>query len=293
MTDAHDHAIDAALGWIEANLIQFALPTGPTTETTLKAIKPLGELVLVIDKIAERHSKFEALLKWSWKEFRGGELMLDILIARHDLIVLTTIYASFVNRGFSNPRLDQWIAYLRATAAHEGIEFPRWRRLDVDHALAKLDGERLSADSLRDTWIALRPEPWLMSDDTAYAVTHTLFYITDFGQAGHLLPDDIRDYLYLWLPAWLEISRRQRNFDLFAEWLMVAAYAGFDDIFAKHAAVLVAHQRSDGVFPGPSGSAEALLHDEMPAIRSDFLRNYHTTLVAILALAGLRQPPFD
>jgi hypothetical protein len=288
MADDLKRAISSALSWIRANKSQFALPVGPTSESTLKAIKPLGELSLVLEKIdqGELLANPAELLDWCWAQFRGGDLMLEILQARHDLIVLCTIYASFVQKGYFNRRLSSWIDYLRSTRAHQGIEFPRWRRLDVDHALAKLDGTCLGENPLRDTWIVGLPEPWLMSDDTAYAVTHSLFYVTDFGSTPAALPENVREYLHLWLPAWLEVARRQRNFDLFAEWLMVAAYSGFGEIFDEHAEALISHQRGDGVFPGPTGSAETLLTGEISEVRADFLKNYHTTLVAVLALAS-------
>lgn len=281
-------AIAAALDWVLAHRQEFALPKGPINEETLRELKPLGELVLVAEKLARQGSQFSAvsndILSWAWAEVSEGELLLHILGARPDLIVLATVYASFATCGYANRRLHRLIGNLHQTDACAAIEFPKWRRLDVCHAMASLGGSSFPPDALEGTWISHRPEPWLISDDAAYAVTHEIFYATDYGADSAAVPGEVRDYLRLWLPAWFKIYARLNNYDLFAEFLMVSAYLRLHDCYAAHVGELLQQQAQEGFFPGPPGSAANIISPKTQIPRANFLRNYHTTLVSMLAL---------
>ncbi|MBB5696464.1 hypothetical protein FHS87_004535 [Roseomonas pecuniae] len=247
------------------------------------AFKPIGELVLVSEKMlrTERDELWLKLLEWAWSEFERGDMILRVLTARPDLVVLSTIYASFARSGYTDNRLAGWLSYLEKTTSCSALEFPRWRKLDVEHAFASLNAVMLPKDCLNGTWFAAMPEPWLMTDDLAYATTHAVFYATDFGRYSDALPRRLHEYLGLWLPIWLQLSLEKENFDLYAEWLMVAAYSGHYAIYDEHSTQLLAHQRGDGAFPGPHDCEK---DPESSSRISDFLTNYHTTLVSLLAL---------
>ncbi|HEX6375258.1 MAG TPA: hypothetical protein VFZ91_06020 [Allosphingosinicella sp.] len=282
------HPLARALAWIERHRAEFALPAGPITEATLRALKPLGEMVLIAEKLVQRDRAHAArsrrLLAWAWDELGQGDVLLHILAAKPDLIVLSTVYASFAQCGFANERLAYAIGQIHDLPASRAIEFPKWRRLDVCHAMASLRGERMADDALEGSWLAHRPEPWLLGEDAAYAVTHEIFYATDYGRHPRGVPTELRDYLELWLPAWLRIYERRNNFDLFAELLMSAAYLGLESIYREHLPRLLSEQAQDGSFPGPAGSAATQITAATPDRRANFLRNYHTTLVGMLAL---------
>ena len=59
--------------------------------------------------------------------------------------------------------------------------------------------------------------------------------------------------------------------------------AGRDWLLAA-AVQLVAQQRADGSFPGPAGAGCPLMQAGDTEDRARFLGNYHTTLVALLAV---------
>lgn len=283
-------AAERAIGWVESRRSEFALPAGETGEGTLRALKPIGELVLIAEKLVRGDSphsaRGRAWLAWAWEALDGGDLLLDILAARPDLIILSTVYASFDQCGFVNRRLRETIESVHEMDAIRAIEFPYWRRLDVRHAMAGLHRTRLGEDAMDGSWLSFRPEPWLLNDDAAYAVTHEIFYATDYGGHPAGVAGELGDYLRLWLPVWLRIYQRRRNFDLFAELLMCAGYLGFADIHEAGLPALLAEQMPDGAFPGPAGSAANLITSATPGARAHFLRNYHTTLVGILALTA-------
>src|SRR5262249_38141193 len=160
-------------------------------------------------------------LAWCWDQLRQGDLLIEIVLARPDLVLVATLYANFQRHGFSNARLETALRYLIRTACVRSLEFPTWRRLDLLHPTASLGLQRFPRRPEKAPWLAARPEPWTLTDDIAYATTHSVFYITDFGRRPSRLSRPVRDYLQTWLPAWLTIYERQHNWDLFAELVMV------------------------------------------------------------------------
>jgi hypothetical protein len=281
--------------WVDVNWDQFLLYHARSVDQRIFLIKPLGELALTAALLLraghlERWSKDK--LDRIWNELGGGDTLLQVLAARPDLIVASTLYASFRKAGYRNSRLDLLVEHLAGTASCGAIEFPAWRRLDVAHGLDALGISPFPRKPTTGTWIAARPEPWLITDDIAYAVTHEIFYITDFGTEVGRLPDAIFSYVVTWLPAWLEIYARQENWDLYAEFVMVGAclHQGQGNA-VRH---LAAQVQPEGYVSGPRGSAANLLHPAETTERSRFLRNYHTTLVAMMAFSlCLRLRPND
>lgn len=278
--------LDRAAGWIDANIEQFRLCHAQSDDARVFLMKPLGELALtaaVLSRCAFDSAWCGQKVKFAWDELGGGDALLHLLSARPDLIVASTLYACFRQFGHRNRRLDILIRHLAATAACRAIEFPRWRRLDVAHAFDALEIEPFPPDAHVGTWVVARPEPWMLTDDVAYAVTHEIFYITDFGRVPERLPASVRSYVTTWLPAWLKIYAAQSNWDLFAEFVMVGASLNLP----QHAAVrlLMEQLTPDGHVPGPRDGAANLIRSNDTGARVRFLRNYHTTLVAMMAFA--------
>lgn len=276
----------AGVNWLIENRAQFHLAHARDHEEALQLIKPLGELALTASlfRRLDLHSLWaDETLAFCWNELDGGEVLLRVLAARPDLVVASTIYAGFAEAGLTNERLDILLRHLAESPSCSGIEFPAWRRLDVAHGFSALGYRAFPAKPEVGTWLERFPEPWMMSEDIAYAVTHEVFYITDFGWSRGRLADEIRAYLCTWLPAWSSIWARQEHWDLLAEFAMVAGCLGqpCDGVLDR----LVVLQDERGFFPGPRGSASLLISRQTEAGRGTFLANYHTTLVTLMALA--------
>lgn len=281
-----DEGLDRIAGWIDANLDQFRLRHARSADHRIFLVKPLGELVLAAALLAaagRSRSWCGEKAAFVWEELEEGELLLRLLAARPDLIVISTLYANFRCFGHSNARLETLLEHLAATACCRGIEFPAWRRLDVAHGLEALGFAPFPRRPLAGTWLGAFPEPWLITDDLAYAATHEIFYITDFGARRARLDAAVRSYVATWLPAWLRIYAGRGNWDLFGEFVMVGACLGRSPPGAVD--LLAGQIGEDGLVPGPHGSAATLKSDSDSAERGAFLCNYHTTLVAMMALA--------
>jgi hypothetical protein len=282
-------ALDRGFKWVRSNLLQFSLSNAKSEEEKLQLLKPLGELALAADLIEQLiPGRFltKEISEWCWNELEQGETLVGILSVRPDLIVIATLYANFKRAGLHNSRLDLLIAFLSKSPSVQNIELPTWRRLDVEHGLASLGLSLFPSDPEKGTWLSALPEPWTITDDIAYAMTHDVFYITDFGHEQDRLSADSKRYLRTWLPTWLTLYQKQMNWDLFAELLIVAACIDSSLIgMTAELGYLISVQHENGMVRGPPNSAKNLLSDTHTEHRTVFLKNYHTTLVSLIAFA--------
>jgi len=279
-----------AIDFLNANKKEFKLPLGPLSDETLQRLKPLGELALVSSLLLHRKDVAEPqrkycrnFLTFAWSELRRGEVFVEVLEARPDLVILGSIYPCFEEHGYRNDRAKQLFELLVASRSISSIEFPAWRGLDLAYACDRM-GIRSRwnlGDIFPSTWLARHPEPWLFGEETAYAVTHTVFYMTAFGLKPTGLGSKTTRYLKTWGPVWLAYFYEIKNFDLFAEIALSLECIGERNPSIEGR--LRAVQRADGSIPGPAGSAKYILQKGQSQKRQRFLRNYHTTLVSLLA----------
>lgn len=273
-------------GWIEAQTEQFSLAHATDSMHALQLLKPLGELVLTCDVLirGRAQDKFaRKLMRWAWLQLDSGRAIHNLLLSRPDLIILSSIYASFHRNGFQRLETLELIKYLAKTAFAAAIQFPNWRRLDFEHALEALEIGQIRASSVANMWCARRPEPWLIEHDSAYAMTHEVFYVTDFGRLPSRLSAKATEYISMWLPSWIHIFKLQQNFDLLAELLMVGCCLNesppSDSAYADIADIV----KETGFLPGPKNGGQNLQSGNDSNERMFFLSNYHTTLVGLMA----------
>lgn len=280
---------EAALSWIERHRGQFGVRSHARDDhERVLLLKPLSELALTASLIGREpglHERCGRLVEWAWDEADRGALLLQLTCARPELIESIGLYAYVHSFGHRNDRLHDWFGHLARSALTAGLEVPAWRWTALRYHLAKLGladpPERPAAGS----WLGALPEPWTISDNTGYPMTHEVFHLTDFGTRPDALAPDTGDYLTLWLPAWWRCVRDSGNHDLAAELVMVGACAGAAAADGA-CAELLAHHRSDGRFAGPRGAGGDLPCPDGDDVRRQFLRDYHTTLVTLLALTA-------
>ncbi|MFK4038904.1 DUF6895 family protein [Nonomuraea wenchangensis] len=128
-----------------------------------------------------------------------------------------------------------------------------------------------------------RPAPCPIPPATGTPFTQVVFNHTEWGARPAALPPDTVAYLAQWLPAWWRCVRGSGNHDLAAELVMTAACAGLAPM-ERALTELLAHARPDGGFAGPAGAGGDLPRPDGDDLRRRFLRDYHTTLVTLLAL---------
>lgn len=304
--EAVEHVLGGALGWLEAHLEWFAprrweefLPPRPFRPGPL--LELLG-LVRVLDRsgllpkdaplparaldLAERAAHdpdFE----------RGLHRACDLFPYHVDLVALLDVL------GRPQPGLRAACeALLAAGAGGHALPYkPVLTRIELRYVLDRggftapaplPDARALHRQSIA----ALRPDVLHLTESETYALTHVLFYATDFGRHRHLLggSGEVARLLET-VRVLLGVHLARGSLDLLAELLLCATaldagrgasgplvYAGWN--------ALAGAARPDGAVPSPVHRPEVLAGltgDKAAAYL--FGTCYHTTLAAALAAA--------
>ncbi|AOS63659.1 DUF6895 family protein [Actinoalloteichus hymeniacidonis] len=281
------HLAGSAFGWLSEAAPHFRLvPDLPATEVDIgDSIKPLSELALagslaVREGVAgSREAQIAPeIVDFAWREFGCGSLLLAMQRRAPGETYPMETYAPFARAGRRNRDLDELLVHLA------GLRAARVPELMPNRLLAVAGAQRIiglpqhidRVGALARTWLGGRPEPWTIDFLTAYAVTHTVFHVTDWGAHPAELPVPLQNYLHRWLPAWLEVYREARQWDLVGELLLVDLCLESPSYPVSCWTDLAEAQRPDGLLPyGP-----------LPAPRrvaEAFRSCYHPTVVAAIA----------
>lgn len=278
------------INWATANRDNFSHKLGKTTDEQLILLKPIGELALCCDLMIRGNfhtAKARELLEWAWLELECGEFLKLALISRPGLMMISSLYATFYRNNIKNDSLKSLIDKFSESAFSKSIQYPYWRRLDLNRALCDLDIYENFNYSPELTWAYHRPEPWIIENDSAYALTHEVFYITNFGASTENLAPATINYIKNWLPSWKRIFLNDNNLDIFTELVMVSLCVGKQHNEDGSFKIIRNSISPSGFLPGPENGGKSLLAGVKDENRSTFLQNYHTTLVGIMAFSLL------
>ena len=285
-----EEAVPRFAAWLTSNQSAFSFRRSPRPIRQVALLKPFAEYVLCNELLMSYGipgSDFAANLEWAWNELEHGDVLTRLLLARPDVFCVASVYAPLIRAGYRSDRLDNLLREIARLRSTQVVEIQTWMRLGFQHAMARIEGAGCDLQSARTTWLRAMPEPWCINDDIMYAVTHEVFYASDFGRSACQLPADLIAYLELWVPAWIRCYEDQQNWDLTAELIMVAdCLPGF--VWDRDPMPpLLMQQRKDGHIPGPVGAGGLLVDASETRQQATFFGLYHTTLVAAMA-AGLR-----
>ncbi|MFJ8826658.1 DUF6895 family protein [Streptomyces sp. NPDC102467] len=285
------HAVSSrALRWLHDNRRYGALSDLPDADLSADrgAYKALGETALATSLVLRSGAAGTTeltlagdLLTFCWQQTGEGTLLYERLLRNPLKTDPLETYAHFVRGGFRNRELDALLAHtVPLTSTHAAEHVPN-RRLGVANAIrvSGLDegpGTPRWAALTRATWLGNTPDPWHIDWLTAYAVTHTVYHLTDWGRLPAGLPADLVDYLHRWLPVWTDIWAEAGHWDLMAE-LMIAEMCLTDShVDAEDWQRLADVQHEDGMVPRDDQPV-----DDDPAQRFD--DHQHPTIVAVIA----------
>jgi hypothetical protein len=284
------HQVGAkALGWLHAHQEHGTLAPSADLGDPDGVYKPLGENALAASLVLRESvagsgelRKARDLLDFTWRQFRDGDLLYERLL-RHPLMhdPLET-YAPLVRSGYRHARLDRLFQHTTRLRSVRAVEQLPNRRLASANAarVAGFDGGPGQAWDwpalISETWLARRPEPWLIDWLTAYSVTHTVFHVTDWGGRPDGLPGPIARYLARWLPVWIDVWAEIAQWDLVTELMIVGSCLPEPYVSAADWQRLAAVQHEDGLVPR---DAEPPADD--PATR--YRDQQHTAVVALVA----------
>lgn len=288
--------VNTGFRWIRGELDRFDFSKHSSEDTKVQRLKPLSELVLClcILKINNVPSSMETeIVDWAWEKLEKGNFIYRLLIARPDLIQVSSAYI-YLNKvyGYENSRLSNLIKSLKEYRYPYLLETEPWVKLSMLHSFSVFGIRNLHEHEFEGTWLKGYPEPWILNDSMMYALTHEIFYLTDFGRKK-FIDRKLFDYLNLWLPVWAEVYAKKDNADLVSELLMVRHFTiadGWDPSYPVSSVLSL--QNEDGSFNGPKGAGVNLFTDDDDEQSKIFLERYHTTLVSCVALSlmGIDSP---
>jgi hypothetical protein len=275
-----------ATAWILGAIDQFEI-AGHQGEEQIGLVKPFSELVLCCHLMRTNLGATpftETVFRWAWSQAEGCAVFRRILAARPDLYQLGLPVYCFRAAGFDVDRTLPVLAAVSRTRAFLRYESEQWVRVAAAYAYDRLGLRPMSRADFEGTWLLHRPEPWLINTASIYALTHEVFYLTDFGRRIDLCDQQTRAYVNCWGPVWSDYFVERRDFDVLGELLIIADCLGLDwtDRFRQQ---LLAAQLDDGAFPGPKRAGQQLSSPSDQPARTAFLGCYHTTLVAMIYLS--------
>jgi hypothetical protein len=282
-----------ALGWVNEHLAEFAIQVKDSesfNKQDLASIKPASELALTLFLLKRCGIKLpvlEVILDWLWKQYGSGLILNRILLARNDFLPSCALYSSFYQLGYRSDILDSTLAMLSQTEMAKALPLQPWAMYALNYNLQKMglrSNEKLDDSSL---YIRNMPEPWIISNEIGYAITHEIFYMTDFGFA-HITDQALQDYLQIWIPYWSDIFFKDGDFDLTAEFSMTWScinQVNSSNLCNNPLIPILSSQEKTGSVKGPQGAGSFLYAKSDSSERRIFLSDYHTTLVFIMANA--------
>jgi hypothetical protein len=292
---------DRALDWIEANLDCFEPLHGSAKpdEVRQKAVVELALLCMYLrrrPRYANDHRvarSLEFLLRLSRTPFFSEALFrVPTLFVPHLLLAVALHNCGYDTLGSRWPAIQKLVDASNVT----WTERPSHRTLEL-RLLLDLGGFSYRLPSMADlhgsSILATPLNVIYATDGDAYAITHALFYLSDFGHQPIAFPsnaDEERSLLVV--EELLGMYLHCGNWDLVGE-LLLSCYClrrTTFDLYTLGWQALLNEQWADGSMPGPHLDRRQADGLEGAKRRSYlFEQSYHTTLVA--ALAGGLCPP--
>jgi hypothetical protein len=205
---------------------------------------------------------------------------------RRALLLYAGVYAALRLCGREDPEfrhvLEQTVNG-RFAASFERVPY---RHLDLLHTL-ELAGIDCPAPGVEQvlplTLVANDPNVWELSTGDVYAITHAVFYLSDFGRRHVAWPPstDAATVVDL-LHGCLALARARADADLVGELLMclTCLHAPVAPVEERARAWLRSWQEPDGKLEGPPGVVPRRLRDADPAWGT-WATAYHTTIVGV------------
>jgi hypothetical protein len=286
--------VDGALDWTAHNLESCdPFINGPKPDVLRS--KAMAELAFMCDyyrRAAEgirdqRVQKCVSFLQAVWLRPDYKEL---IVRNPESLQLYVLAYNSLVSCGMEDGSYREVIQRVVDHGYATAVEAVPFRLLDLRHVLdyGGFQHNLGAYDQLyQPTLLARMPPVVYLTDGDVYCLTHTLFYLADFGfkPVDKALEKQMETICWM-VGTLLGIYLRVRDWDLVAELLLCCLCLRWKPPVVFEAAwdSLLRAQLADGYIPAPKFSLDRRKElNEKQWSTYCFEENYHTTLVAALA----------
>jgi hypothetical protein len=200
----------------------------------------------------------------------------------------SSLFLSLCDVGFRLDLLDgaatSNIQKLCEILSETGPERVPFRQLDLLHGLDNLGypiDVSLREMALKTGCFANTKRLQNLTSADGYALTHNIFYLTDFGRSPQCVDPQLLPDVQQALQHLSAIAVSEQNMDLLSEYLLCIGYLNLvDEGTRENCRLLSAFQQRDGSWLGPVEMGSALKKLEVPLQLHPFYSNYHTTLLA-------------
>ncbi len=267
--------------WLVRGISRISVIVDDDEKRTLRRIKAIVELLFWELYVVRTPSTclLKELIESLSQANRNGELAYFFWKHTETDTLARVCLGMMIELGIAS-RADPIIRstlFLLDHSYHEQLPF---RSLDVEHARWKFftKGRKPSAFFIAAKRFSGDRIPRTISDE--YALTHTIFYLTDFGADPELLSQKspgLRERIFSLCAEALNTN----NLDILSEHILCIEFLGGDfvdhDVYANE---LLSRVHSEGYWPGPLALDEELRTEGFNDGEATFFENYHTTLLA-------------
>ncbi|MFJ3877688.1 DUF6895 family protein [Streptomyces sp. NPDC090077] len=290
-----------ALGWLDGNLDHFdpfsagARPAGHARAKAVLELALLRHCAARLPRPAEALGGAEALVGKLWQDPELPRLLAGV---PQYADAYGLVFAALAPDGIDTAQVRAVLARLdpaylspRGKSPYQRIELRHYAdKAGVPHTVEPY-AELLPRSPLLAFRAAGPADGAPLTLPQAYAVTHTAFYLGDFGRTSPGLAGDALAHALDLVDRLLWHSVEHDLWDLAAELVLTRFVLGTDPLDTPPGAAavdcLVRAQRPDGALPGRSAAQRA--HPSAPA--GEFFRKaYHTTLVTALTALVVSSP---
>lgn len=285
--------VEGAFDWLTYDL-EFFDPFKSVTKTDMFHSKALVELSCICmfyyrynrANHDPRVQKFVSFIHdvWQRSDFR------ERVVRNPDMFRLYPMtYIALQHCGTWDSSYGEIIQRVLDQGYATAVEQVPFRGMDLRHMLdcGGFKHKLPSYDQLYQwTLLSKTPPLFYLTDDDVYCITHTLFYLGDFGfRPIDAIPEEQLPKVRWMIGSLLGIYLRMRNWDLVAELLLCCRCLRWSPPFIFKTAfdALLDAQLQDGSVPGPTFSKKEIQPlNEFEQRIYCFKQNYHTTLVSAL-----------
>ncbi|MFJ8082366.1 DUF6895 family protein [Streptomyces sp. NPDC096205] len=302
MAEPLERLAAGALGWLAGNLDHFdpfSASGRPATHGTAKAALELALLchcAARLDEPPDTLAGARALVRKLWQDPDFPRLFDDV--PRHSS-TYGLIYAALAPDGIDTAQVRARLALLEPEFLSPRGKSP-YQRIEIRHYADKA-GVRHTVEPYAEL-LAHSPLVAYRADEPAedgaplsmpraYALTHTAFYLGDFGRTSPGLGGGALVHARDLVGRLLRHCVEHELWDLAAELVLTQFVLGSEPLDTPQGAAavecLVRAQRPDGALPGRSA---ALAAQPSASPGEFFAKAYHTTLVTALAALIVASP---
>lgn len=273
-----NHA-NRSITWLDENLERFYPIVDPKDTSSLQAF---SELSLLYVYLAEWKDEFSAFPSKKWMDFilKNIERPDFAQMARkRPSITFSFILPYLMMRsiGYRSEYYEDTLKFLDEWAFFRSIEVVPYRVLDLEFMYWKSGYREQDPNWIHlfnQTLLARCKDPLFLDDEAAYSITHTLFYLTDFGNHPLILSNMNSNRMTDIVECLLVHYLRVQNWDILGELLInLNVLSQQSPLYKEAAKGFLQAWNEDGSVP-----PKALFRKE----KDDFWTCYHTTLVGML-----------